>query len=386
MKAIKCLIFSVILLPLHVWSMTDNEQNHVVWDAIEEILLEQDNIDAVFVDYLRTDLDQDGIDDLVIFTGKNSPCEACQAYSVGRHMTPIEITSDQKHMLESKSKNPISSITMNWSLPSDDITLSQPPIFISDMKKAKNKFSGWWGEDAEVPSMHAGEEYNHMVFKPHVAEVAFTGNTRSFDLNNTDTVWYNCRDFKLNNPSQVAKMFRGYTDGNAVPVVVTQQFLSTHKPQQFSRWLSPEKKRSMNRDEQAIVLAHYGKNYRVMRSQWLATVPTVVGDRNYFQVMLVGNHKAMFSTVCLAEGGVASSLEFVEEFSDKPNDIEIFGADVDDLFSDHLPEISCVMFTDKGVELYVRWNSMEGTHYSVWREVGTRLVPVFDEYHYWFFN
>ena len=35
-----------------------------------------------------------------------------------------------------------------------------------------------------------------------------------------------------------------------------------------------------------------------------------------------------------------------------------------------------------GLEIAVRWNSMEGTHYSILREYGAKMQLVYDDYQY----
>ena len=37
---------------------------------------------------------------------------------------------------------------------------------------------------------------------------------------------------------------------------------------------------------------------------------------------------------------------------------------------------------DAGLELYVRWNSMEGIHYAIWREYEDQWITIQDDYQY----
>lgn len=367
------------------WAMTDDEQNRAVWSALDNILVEQEGHTA-YMYYLKADVDQDGIDDLVITTDNHaSPQRVIKAYSVGKGMQPATVPASVAGK-PADDWTATNYLAHGWAVPGDDITLQEPPIFISGMEKAKNEFVGW----RDLEAYPAGNRYTRMVFKPHVNAIRFAGDGRIHTSLDGDTLWQDVREFKLVDPKVVAKMFRGYSDGEAVPVAVTERFLTTHRPLQFSRWLSPEPVRSMDRSATQIVLAHYGMQYAVMRSQWLATLPTEVGNRDYYQVLLLGRNKAIFATVCVAEGTVASAYEY-EAYSDSGfkrdmSDLSILGEDVDGLFTDHLPEIMCIMDTDQGLELYFRWASMEGTHYSVVREVGTRMLLVIDEYHYWMFG
>lgn len=381
-------LFTLAAATMSCWAMTEDEQNRTVWNALDNLMVEPDGTSALMY-YQKIDLDDDGIDDLVIFNDDKAISRKFLAFSVGRNMAPINLKAEQIHKISSERPGPIQYICGSWALPADDITLKQPPIFISGMQKAKNVFIGW----REMENYPHGNQYTHMVFKPHVNEISFVRDNRIFTSLDGDTLWQDTREFKLKNPQVVATMFRGYTDGVAVPVAVTRQFLTTHKPQQFSRWLSPEPLRTMNQGLKQIVVDHYGGYYHVAKSQWLATLPTPVGNRDYYLVLLAGRQKVIFAVVTLAEGTVASAIEIATdmkeegEFSSDLSDANLFDtSDLDDLFIEHGPEIMCIMHTDAGLELYVRWNSMEGTHYSIWREIGTRMVNVYDEYHYWMFG
>lgn len=378
--------FALMIAAIGCWAMTEDEQDRMVWNHLGDILVEEAGHTA-YMYYAKTDVDGDGIDDLIISTeSRPTAGRVFKAYSVGKNMAPITVNTSVIEPLDhSELWSMTEYIANRWPLPAGDITLHEPPIFISAMEKAKNEFIGW--RESYYPP---GSKYTHMVFKPHVNEIRFAGDDCIFSSLDGDTLWQSVREFKLKDPKVVAKMFRGYTDGNAVPVAVTRNFLATHQPLQFSRWLSPEPVRTVDRSAMQIILAHYGMKYAIMRSQWLATLPTEVGNRDYYQVLLVGPKSALFATVCVAEGTVASAYEY-EDYSETGynhdlSNLNMFESDVDGLFSEHLPEIMCIMQTDQGLELYFRWSSMEGTHYSVVREVGTRMVLVLDEYHYWMFG
>lgn len=380
-------IFALLAAVLGAWAMSEEAQNRAVWNALNDILVEEPG-NTAFMYYYKQDMDGDGIDDLVIMNDTKATKRIFRAYSVGRNMAPITMTADLCKKLE-RSPHGIQYIDISWSEPQGDVTLKEPPIFISDMEKAKNEFIGW-----RDLACDPGTLYTHMVFKPHVNEIRFVRDDRIFSSLDGDTLWQDVRKFKLKDPKVVAKMFRGYGDGVAVPVAVTRNFLTTHEPLQFSRWLTPEPKRAMDRSIHQIVIDHYGKQYRVERSQWLATLPTEVGNRDYYLVLLVAPQKAIFGVVCIGEGTVASAVELCTDekegdatFSRDLSDMNMLDAsNVEDLFDEHGPEIMCIMQTPVGLELYVRWSSMEGTHYSVWREVGTRMVNIIDEYHYWMFG
>lgn len=372
-------------------AMTESEQNRMVWSHLDNILIEQPGHRA-YRYFCKQDVDGDGIDDLVISTDERPAADRIvKAYAVGQAMRPLpNLAPSAVQALDGQRWTMTEYLMHDWMLPDDDITLVEPPIFISAMEKAKNEFSGWWADAMPASSYPQGNAYDRMVFKPHVGQVRFVGRDRPYTTLDGDTLWYDACQYRLTDPALVAKMFRGYSDAQAVPVVVTQRFLTTHQPMQFSRWLEGEPVRSMDRSMQQIVVQHYGTQYRVVRSQWLATLPTQAGNRSYYQVLLMSHDMALFATVCLAEGVVASAYEYDQYeqsgFNGDLSKVFMLESDVDGLFSDHLPEIMCIMHTPLGIEIYFRWASMEGTHYSIVREVGTRQLLVFDEYHYWMYG
>ena len=101
----------------------------------------------------------------------------------------------------------------------------------------------------------------------------------------------------------------------------------------------------------------------------------------YFVTFDTRNENVCSALVCLVDGEVASFV-IIEGYLESGEET-YYNSSVDDLYDEHLPEIMAIMDGPMGLELYVRYNSMEGTHYCVWREVGKAMISVIDQYLYW---
>lgn len=252
---------------------------------------------------------------------------------------------------------------------STDITLSERPLPVRSLNKAKNIF--------EVVIDHEEglnpNAYNMMIFKPHQNAVRLASKNRD---RRTDEEGNVTRDedhfsFKLNTPSVVSKMFRGYEDTEALPWVVKSSFLKNHIPLQYSRWKDGEPIRKANGDERQIISRYYGGR-KIKDAQWIASLPTA--ERTFYVVQF--EHQgddALAALVCIAEGDVASSWEFhgnVDPATYHEGESIWFVDDEGD-FMPHAPEIHCMVATDKGLELYVRLFGGESVQYYILREVGS---------------
>lgn len=261
---------------------------------------------------------------------------------------------------------------------STDITLSERPLPVREMNKAKNSFLVVIDhEDGLNPNL-----YNQMIFKPHINGVRLGSKDRN---RKTDSEGNVIRDedefvFKLNTPSIVSKMFRGYQDVEALPWVVKSSFLKTHTPLQYSRWKEGEPVRKANGDERNIISTYYGGR-KIKDAQWLASLPTA--ERDFYAVQF--EHQgadALAALVCIAEGDVASVWEFhgnVDPATYHEGESIWFVDDEGDFMS-HAPEIHCMVATEKGLELYVRLFGGESVQYYILREVGTVWMALQTDY------
>ena len=85
--------------------------------------------------------------------------------------------------------------------------------------------------------------------------------------------------------------------------------------------------------------------------------------------------------VCIAEGEVVSVYNDWKELSDD-NNYTLSGLDYDKEMFFFAPQIMAMVATPAGLELYVRWNSLEGIHYSIWREMDQNWIQIQDDYQY----
>ena len=369
--------YAMAATALMVWltaGALTNEQKRVVYEALPGLLSPIDVGDPLMTGYVLTDLDGDEVDDLVL---ESLGGGVHRAYSVGRDMAPIVVTDEMAgNIKQNMGFMPVHYMTEVIPLP--DYTLSQVPLMATaDVQKNEFlvKVEGETNDGICPPS-----SYTQMVFKPHVNRVKMVKSELSVD---EEQSYCHYLFFKLTDPSVTKKMFRGYKNEEIMSVIVTDEFLTTHIPQQYSRWKSPEPIVRIDAERRQAVQRFFGR--QVTRSQWLATCPTEGGVREfYFVTFDTRNENVCSALVCLSDGEVASFK--INEGYLEDGEETYYAASVDDLYAEHLPEIMCIMHTDQGLELYFRWTSMEGTHYSVVREVGTRMVLVLDDYHYWMFG
>ena len=261
---------------------------------------------------------------------------------------------------------------------STDITLSERPLPVREMDKAKNLFEVVIDhEEGLNPKL-----YNQMIFKPHIngVRLAFKDRNRKTDDGGNVIRDEDEFEFKLNTPSVVSKMFRGYQNEEALPWVVKSSFLKTHSPLQYSRWKEGEPIRKANGDERKIISQYYGGR-KIKDAQWLASLPTA--ERTFYVVQF--EHQgadALAALVCIAEGDVASVWEFhgnVDPATYHEGESIWFVDDEGD-FMPHAPEIHCMVATEKGLELYVRLFGGESVQYYILREVGSVWMTLQTDY------
>ena len=252
-----------------------------------------------------------------------------------------------------------------------DITLRYRPVFIENVDKAKNRFST--SSETWSRTVDPQATYDRMIFKPHVGNIKRVGNK----VTGKEVIY----TWALTDPAQVAKMFRGYSDPAACPIVVPREFLDSHTPLQYSRWLTGEPERQASPDACRIISSFYGGR-RIVGTKWLASYPDA--ERHFYQVLFAPeNHTGLMATVCVAEGEVVSAHNTFMPLDNNDSNTVGWGDsyNVEDQFY-HAPEIMAMMACDEGLELYVRWPSYEGIHYSIWREVQGQWLILQDDYQY----
>ena len=254
-----------------------------------------------------------------------------------------------------------------------DATLKHRPLFLNKIQIAKNRFSTnngtWMTEGVDVGKMK--RTYDRIIFKPHIGKAKFVSE-KSVDGNGVFT-------FALTDAAMSKKMFRGYSDYQAVPFIVPQAWLKDHTPLNYTRWLQGEKEESASSDITKIISQSYGGR-KIIATKWLASCP--INERNFYMVLFAPEQNmGLMAMVCIAEGEVESAHnEWYELSSD--NKTTLSGEDYDkDLFF-HAPQIMAMVAAQEGLELYVRWNSLEGMHYSIWREIDDIWIQIQDDYEY----
>ena len=254
-----------------------------------------------------------------------------------------------------------------------DVTLKHRPLFLNKIQIAKNRFATsnetWTTEGVDVGKMK--RTYDRIIFKPHIGNAKFVGE-KSVDGNGVFS-------FALTDAAMAKKMFRGYSDYQATPFIVPQAWLNDHTPLNYTRWLQGEKEESASSDITKLISQSYGGR-KIIATKWLASCP--INERNFYMVLFAPEQNmGLMAMVCIAEGEVESAHnEWYELASD--NKTTLSGEDYDkDLFF-HAPQIMAMVATPAGLELYVRWNSLEGIHYSIWREIDTQWIQIQDDYEY----
>ena len=254
-----------------------------------------------------------------------------------------------------------------------DATLKHRPLFLDKIQISKNRFTTdnetWMTEGVDVGKMK--RTYNRIIFKPHIGNAKFvsekaTGKNALFT-------------FALTDATMAKKMFRGYSDYQATPFIVPQAWLNDHNVLNYTRWLQGEKEEPASRDAINIISHFYGGR-KIIASKWLASCP--INERHFYMVLFEPqNHVGLMSMVCLAEGEVVSAYNDWKELNETDN-YTLSGEDYDKDMFFHAPQIMAMVAAPDGLELYVRWNSLEGIHYSIWREMDTEWIMIQDDYEY----
>ena len=255
----------------------------------------------------------------------------------------------------------------------NDVTLKFRPLFIDSPQISKNRFTldnEYW-ISANVAKAEV-KKYNTLVFKPHVNKIKYVG---SKDVGNKSVKY----TFALTDAKAAKTMFRGYSDYQATPFAVPDAWLKNHDPLQFSRWLTGEKVKTASRDAQDIIKHFYGGR-RILATQWLASCP--INERHFYMVLFEreGN-TGLVAMVCIAEGEVVSAYNDWQVLN-QGEDITESGQSYDKELFFHAPQIMAMVAAPNGLELYVRWNSLEGIHYSILREVDKNWIMIQDDYQY----
>ncbi|MBQ7690541.1 MAG: hypothetical protein IJT30_05015 [Muribaculaceae bacterium] len=326
--------------------------------------------------YAIADLDRDGVKELVVADVHKINCV-------------FKVVDGEVHLISPDYLVPVDQL--NWNTVNDfytcveadrsqDVTLRHHPVFAYDINIARNQFTVP-GDVAWTEAVMRSAGYNRMVFKPHVGNIHFVkAEPGTYEVECEPIDLGMCYTYALDDAATTKKMFRGYSNEQAVPIIVPMAWLDDHNPLQYSRWLSGEPERKGNADERKMIEEYYGGQDYIRDIRWLAGCE--LNERSFYEVLFQPRDgKVLLAMVCIAEGEVVSVRNmWFDQDQNSPNAID-FGPDIDDLMG-LAPEIMVMAATSEGLELYVRWYSFEGVHYDIWREVADQFVTINGEYHY----
>ena len=238
----------------------------------------------------------------------------------------------------------------------DDITLSQLPV-LTRASYNKNEFT------TSAATMLPASSYSHIVFKKQVGDASVKSAEQGKAV------------YELNDPNGIKTMFRGYKDNELYPILVTSEYLESHRMMPFSRWKYPERVTPMEREKQQAVSEHYG-GMIIKNSRWLANLEE--SDRKLYAVEFKAQRGLSLAVIaCFIGNRLVSTFEQWAVVDKGRNWLWTPGDKGD--FMNALPELQGLALTDEGFELYMSQMVGENRHMIVLREVGTMFIELIDQ-------
>ena len=378
----KSLIIASMLLALPVsgFCQFTEEGARIVKKHLDELLNDSDDDRKVNL-YADYDVDGDGVNDLVLASYDLKRTTAYSLKADKKFLEPMQLTSEQAAALQDRNKmyyNSITFILTALGLDEDDHLKKLDPMFIWDANLAGNRFTFDIGKDDPIGTRDdILPLYTKMVFKPHVGTVKYIGvKDCSKDYYDYSLIW------KMVDPEFIKKEFRGYRNEEVAPILFKEGFDKTITLLNFSRWKNGEPVKTVSKDVKDIILRYY-RGEKIAGIRYVADCP--INERSWYRVIFARKgdigHNAI---VCLAEGEVVSVWdEFwnLAEFGVEPDELW-YGGSLDDFWSWKQVEFMAMWGSPKGLEIAVRWPSLEGYHYSILREEGNKMVIAEEEYQY----
>ena len=328
--------------------------------------------------YAIEDLDNDGVKELVMADINKTKTVYKEVNGMVQIISPNYTIDNDK-----VNWNRVEDFYVNIDIDrSKDITLKHHPIFAYDINIAKNLFTVPGDVTSEEDVMKS-TKYDRMVFKPHVGNIHFVkAQNGSYNSDGNKIDLGKCYTYALDNAATTTKMFRGYNKDQAVPIIVPAAWLKDHTPLQFSRYLAGESKPKVAAKVIKLIEQHYGNgsDYKIRKIEWVATCQEK--GRSFYNVIFKPyKGQVLVAFVCIENGQVKSiHNNWWEQDKGFPNQTSI-GPDIDELFY-FMPEIMVMTDSKAGFELYVRYHSLEGVHYDIWREVADQWMTIQGGYHY----
>ena len=372
------LLFMLLAALLPTMAQTSNEES-LYFAAFADVLASANDLTSGAEKayyYAIEDLDKDGVKELVFA-------------DINKLKTVYKVVNGKVQIISPNYT--IDNDKVNWNRVEDfyinsevdrskDITVKHHPMFAYDINIAKNLFTVP-GDVTSEEAVMKRTKYDRMVFKPHVGNIHFVkAENKSYDSDGTKIELGKCYTYALDDAAMGKKMFRGYSKDQAVPIIVPAAWLKDHTPLQFSRYLNGEAKPKVGTKERKMIEQYYGNNYKIRKIEWVATCQDK--GRSFYNVMFQPHKgQVLVAFVCIEKGQVKSiHNNWWEQDKDNPQSTTI-GPDIDELLY-FMPEIMVMADTKAGFELYVRYSSLEGVHYDIWREIAGEWLTIQGAYHY----
>lgn len=179
------------------------------------------------------------------------------------------------------------------------------------------------------------QKYAYLVFKQNVGEVELV--SQSPDSAGAARAY--C--YRLKNKKAAKKMFKGYTDHEVMPVLMTAACRKSHELIKFSKWKSGEPKRVMTAEERARVESCYDRG--VVSNQWMAGFKDGKDMMDLWAVWFDGAQISPLTALVLTRNGV---VEATFNHHGTPEHSRNY--------VEHLPSLQCIAKAqDAPVELYI---------------------------------
>ena len=286
--------------------------------------------------------------------------------SKGKEMKAAKVQKElDKGLKKNETAQVLNSETLQW-IPfrkignyieaQEDITLSQLPVLTYANYK-DNEFA------TAATTMLPAEIYGHIVFKKQVGDATLKSDDGSKKV------------YSLNDSKAIKTMFRGYKENELFPILVTSEYLETHRMMPFSRWKYPERVTPMEREKQQAVSEHYGGR-AIKNSRWLANLEE--SDRKLYAVEFKAQGRESLAVIaCFIGNRLVSTFEQWALAESGRTWLWTPGDKGD--FMNALPELQGLALTDEGFELYLSQMVGEQRHMIVLREVGSMFIEIIDQ-------
>lgn len=380
-KRILTLAAVCTLLPAAVFAQT--EQECEFFRIRLETLLDDFYDDTKIDQFAFTDVDGDGHTDLVL---ASNDLRRTTVYSSAREdssQRPLALTQEMAAKLKDTDQTfyqPVCYLRQSLGEDGEDHLTRLAPRFIWNAGWSDDYTSNYFSYSTSTEELESDtqrDQYDRLVFKNHVGKVHHTGVDMPENENyEASPVWV------LDNPEDIKTMFRGYKGGEAAPLLFKAGFEQDINLLKFSRWKAPEPVKTVGDDIKDIILSYY-RGEKIAGIRYVADCTD--NERIWYRVVFTPRGRiGHYALVCIAEGSVASvwdEYDDLDEFGAGPSDVW-YGGSLKEFWGWKGIEFMAMWGSPAGLEIAVRWHSMEGTHYSILREYGAKMEIVRDGYEY----